>query len=230
MIDVYHDNGKNFILNFAPVSPDPLEEVNTLAEILSDSGIGNLDALELNASCPNVVMENGKRHDLLSYHPELLGRVLLELSDISANLLSIGTMMVRISPFKDNMNFVLLAEELAEGGVDVVTAFNTFPGGHPKNSLGEDILEAGDGIGGRSGIGMSKIAEVLTDKLIGARNALDGRFEVIGSNGVGDAETMKRRLDLGCVAVSATTIFWESNNWGEAATTLLRDYAELIEE
>ena len=41
---------------------------------------------------------------------------------------------------------------------------------------------------------------------------------------------MRRRMkNFGASAVSATTLFWESNSWGEAANKILEEYVEALE-
>jgi dihydroorotate dehydrogenase len=229
MIDIAHDLGKPFILNIAPVTDDPVGEVIAMSEQLARAKIDNLDALELNASCPNVVLDNGGRHEILSHHPQLLGRVLSELSHISASEVPLGTMLVRVSPFRDAADAVNLAEVSNENGVAIVSAFNTFPGGRPTKKSGGAVLKVPGGVGGQSGLGMASRAEEQTGWLIDARTVTNSTFEIMGSNGIGDALTMKRRLELGCAAVSATTLFWQSASWGNAASRLLSDYADLLD-
>jgi dihydroorotate dehydrogenase len=228
MIDIAHDHGKPFVLNFAPVSDDPRSELITMAEVLSLAKVERLDGFELNASCPNVVTGDGGRHELLSHHPKLLEEVLFELSDIAANELAIGTLLVRISPFKQEADAVNLAKAVQSVGVNVVSAFNTFPGGVPVDSEGRQLLQVPGGAGGQSGGAMTSIAEEQTGWLLNARQSVSGTFEIIGSNGIVDAETMKRRLDLGVAAVSATTLFWEAHSWARATDDILQAYGGIV--
>lgn len=228
MIDIAHDHGKPFILNFAPVTSDPRAEVMLLAEILADAKVETLDAIELNASCPNVITEDGSRKELLSHHPGLLGEVLHELSDIGVTRVPFETLMVRISPFRRQADAVGLAQVVRDTFTNVVSAFNTFPGGVPLDATGRQILQVPGGAGGRSGAAMTCIAEEQTIWLANARDTIGGDFDIVGSNGVVDGASMKRRLELGASAVSATTAFWEARSWGEAANTILQEYAALI--
>ena len=228
MIDIAHDHGKPFILNFAPVTSDPRAEVIRMAKVLSAAKVENLDAIELNASCPNVVTEDGSRHELLSYHPSLLGEVLYELSDIGVNEVPFETLMVRISPFRQRSDALDLAKVFQETFTNAVSAFNTFPGGVPLDPAGRQILQVPGGAGGKSGAAMTASAEEQTVWLAEARAHIGADFDIIGSNGVIDGETMKKRLDLGASAVSATTLFWESRSWGEAANRILQEYSELV--
>jgi dihydroorotate dehydrogenase (fumarate) len=225
MIQIAHDHGKPFILNFAPVTSSPVAEVIDAFEILERQGLA-LDGFELNASCPNVVVDGGRRHDILSAHHGLFTTVLGEISDIAANEVPIGTVIARIAPFRDVDEEHRLVKAV-DGYVDVIAAFNTFPGGRPKRPDGRDRLDVPNGLGGQSGRGMTGLAEAQTARLMAARDAQTAAFEVIGSNGIVDAKTMKRRLALGVGAVGATTLFWEARSWGAAVTGLLQAYADL---
>ena len=230
MIDVTHDAGKPFILNFAPISEDPFAEVTELRAILARAKIENLDGLELNASCPNVVTADGGRHELLSHHTAQLGDVLYELDNISWNEVPFGFLAVRISPFRRKEDALELATVIDEAQTDAVSAFNTFPGGIPVNQAGAQILQVSGGMGGQSGLGMMDKAEEQTRWLDDARTQANGVFEIIGSNGVGNGKAMRRRMkNFGVSAVSATTLFWESNSWGEAANKILEEYVEALE-
>lgn len=235
MIAIAHDGGKPFVLNLAPVSTDPVAEVIEMAHILDRAHVSGIDAIELNASCPNVVTEDGGRHSILSHNPEQLTEVLLELSDVNANEFPFGDLWVRVSPFESRGRQTArqLAHALYFAGVDAVSAFNTFPGGRPLDASGQQILQVPGGIGGQSGPGMMGSAEAHMHLLAEERDTLQQRyghsFEIVGSNGVYDALSMKRRLDMGASAVSATTLFYESVDWKRAVDKVLRDYVELLE-
>lgn len=229
MIRIAHDFGKPLVLNIAPVSDDPSTEIIEMFGILSMAGIEKLDGVELNAGCPNVVTEDGGRHELLSHHSDMLGDTLHELHDIMEFDLHVGNLMVRISPFRNRTDALNLVELLASVNVNTVSAFNTFPGGVPLDASGKQILQVPNGIGGQSGPGKAELAEEQTQWLLDAQaDEPYADFEIVGSNGVIDAGGMKRRLDLGAKAVSVTTLFYQSPSWKVAVNKLLDDYASLV--
>lgn len=227
MIDITHDHGKPFILNLAPVSTDPIAEIISMSEVLERAGVTGLDAIELNGSCPNIMSSDGGRHAILSHNPDLLGSVLDELSDIAASEVPFDSLIVRVSPFLSREDALLLARQLHESGVDAVSAFNTFPGGKPLDIKGKPILQVPGGVGGQSGALTVGRAEFQTEWLVDARNEIGATFEIIGSNGVTDALSMKRRLNIGASAVSSTTLFYEASRWGAAVDKILTDFSEL---
>ncbi len=79
MINVADAHGKPFVANVAPVSNDPVAESQELVRRFYEAGV---DAVILNAGCPNVVTEGGGRHEILSRNPEALGKVLVGLGEI----------------------------------------------------------------------------------------------------------------------------------------------------
>ena len=228
MIHIAHDHGKPFVLNIAPVSTDPIAEITAMGQMLSREGVEGIDAIELNSSCPNVVSSDGGRHAILSHNPDLLGDVLNELRDVSVKEGLSDSLIVRISPFLSRDDALLLARQLHESGVDAVSAFNTFPGGRPVDENKKPILQVPGGVGGQSGALTVRQAELQTQWLVDARNKVGAAFEIIGSNGVTDAPSMKRRLAIGASAVSSTTLFYEAiPKWGKAVDDILTDFSEL---
>jgi dihydroorotate dehydrogenase len=228
MIEITHDHGKPFILNFAPITEDPVTEIIEMGMVLADSGIEGLDGLEINASCPNVVMEDGSRHELLSHHPEKMKSALLVACDVSLEYLPVDLILVRISPFRSQDDVVSTVLTLKESGVGAVVGFNTFPGGVPVDEQGNNILDVPGGAGGQSGAGMCSDAEEQTRWLAQAADFMGCSFDIVGSNGVHDAASMKKRIDLGASAVSLTTLFFESPNWSTAVDNLLQEYSEIV--
>ncbi len=228
MTKIAHQMGKPIILNIAPVSDNPSSEISSLFDELIKAGVTELDAVELNAGCPNVIMNDGARHELLSHHPEQMVDVLGRIRDIANDKLGIGSVFVRVSPFRNKDDVVSLVEGLSHVQIDAVSAFNTFTGGRPIDAVGTPILQVPNNLGGQSGRGMTTLAEEQTAWLIYERDNQGLTFDVLGSNGIYDGKSMKRRLDLGAKAVSATTIFFESESWGTAVYKILDEYADLI--
>ena len=227
MIRIAHDLGKLFVLNIAPVTDNPAAEVASMLGVLQNAGISELDAVELNAGCPNVVTADGGRHELLSHHTDLLGETLSEILDTSYHLIRIGSVMVRISPFRDKSDATNIAQLLVDLPVDIVSAFNTFPSGVPVDKNGNQILQVNGGSGGQSGAGMARRAEEQTAWLVDARDNAGSNFNILGSNGINNAGSMKRRIDLGARAVSLTTAFYETSSWKSTVDNILSDYVEI---
>ena len=214
MLELTRSARKPLIVNIAPVSEEPEREIEDILTIL-DSNPSNygISAILLNASCPNVPSGDGGRHDLLSYHPDQLINVLRVLDDFRNRSTLFSDLWVRISPFRKHGDAPMLIKACEEVGVDAISAFNTFPVGEE----GQEVLDVPRGIGGLSGRAMERRALVQTGWLMDAIHSLDARIQVVGSNGIHDGASMKRRLDLGVSAVTATTIFYEAKyGWKEA--------------
>lgn len=227
MIDYAHYHHKPLILNFAPVTDDPELEIDEAFSLLVEAGIEELDGFELNASCPNVVLPDGGRHDILSHDPPKLQASLERINEIANNYLYIGSRLVRIAPLLDRTNLVNLGMAFKRTDIDAVSAFGTFPGGRPLDNRGKEILQVPGGTGGMSGPGMQHEAELQTMWLNDVRRDQAGRYDIIGSNGIHDAESVRRRLRLGASVVSGTTLFYESLSWPNMVNGLLNDLVEL---
>lgn len=225
MIKICNDVGKPFILNFAPTSEEPIEEVILAAEVLADAGVEVLDGFELNASCPNVPLENGERHEMLSYHPLLLAEVVEAVEMVDAELLNVGDIWVRVSPFRKREDAAELVWALKDSSVEAIAGFNTFL--VPAN--GTEFLQVKPGVGGMSGPGMCAKTEIQTKWLAKAVKEIEPSIDIIGCNGVSDGETMAYRMGLGASAVGMTTLFFESLDWGASVNQVLEEYAEIAE-
>lgn len=225
MIKMTHDAGKPFILNIAPLGEDPVEEITALAQKLAAARVEGLDGIELNASCPNVLIADGGHHELLSHHPERLAQVLLRLDDIAMNLLPFRALGVQIAPFRQAHDVRGLVRVVGQTGVDFVSAFHTFSA-IPGNEA--DKRQVTSPYSSRQS-SQAQIAEAeqQTHWLAEARNSAGLAFDIIGSNGVVDAETMKRRLDLGAAAVSCRTLYQASTDWARTTRQLLDNFAAL---
>jgi dihydroorotate dehydrogenase len=74
---------------------------------------------------------------------------------------------------------------------------------------------------------MAALAEEQTKWLVDARSAAQAEFDIVGSNGIYDARSLQRRLNLGASMVSCTTLFWESSRgWGDAVDQVLQQFSE----
>lgn len=214
ILEIAEFHGRPLIINIAPVTEDPESEVAMIIRNFASSDAFGIHAIELNASCPNVVSDDGGRHELLSYHPDQLRGVLLELDNLRHEERIFHDIWVRISAPRDDDELRALVRVFKDVKVDAVSAFNTFPGGRPVDSSGRPILQVPGGIGGMSGPGMEELALQHTLKLVYERALQEGEFYIVGSNGVHDGPSIRRRLLLGASAVCTTTMIWESQTMG----------------
>ena len=227
MVKIAQDLGKSVIFNVAPVSDNPSEESKELVERAYSAGA---EAVLLNAGCPNVVTENGGRHELLSRNPEVLLEVLNTLKPIAEEFKPI---FIRTSPVE---NFVqandMVRAIIKSNVVSAVFTPNTWPGHRPVDEDAVPILQVPGNIGGLSG---PSIAGPARDQAAWAGYALTehkSEIDLVSSAGIMNGGELKRRLGIGAVAGCGTTLYWESAEndltWGDATDKLLREYADSL--
>jgi dihydroorotate dehydrogenase len=218
MVRIAHAHNKKMVVNVAPVSEYPARESLELVTRAYEAGA---DAVLLNAGCPNVVTDDGGRHEILSHNPDALWSVLHALEAVR---IKFKPVFVRLSPFADLTNINALFEPMLTMSASAVFTPNTWGGNKPTNKDGKEILEVPGGMGGKSGPAVAKLAQeqagVIADWL------KDVGIDVVLSSGVIDARGVQRGIDVGAKAVAGTTFYYESQNgWQEDTGRLLSELA-----
>lgn len=219
MIYVAHQSNKPLVVNVAPVSSSPVEEAQELVAAVFAKGA---DAVLLNGGCPNVVTEDGERHQLLSRDPDTLKKVLNGLRPITARY---NQIFLRVSPLRHDVGVEDVAKAVRSGGtVAAVFTPNTWPGHRPQNQDGDDLLDVPGGVGGASGPAYANKALVETSLWV--QQLRGSGIDTVLSSGVMDADTLRRGLYIGAVAACGTTFFYEPRRgWRQDVDKLLNDLA-----
>ncbi len=222
MAETAHSLGKKLIINVAPVSDKP---VNESRELVFRAFASGADAVLLNAGCPNVVTEEGGRHEILSHNADILGKVVLGLQDIAEKYQPI---FLRSSPAETYQQLRSSFRALQKGVVSAIFTPNTWPGYTPKDENENNILEVPGGVGGKSGPAMANEASKQTDWALAASRIGGRKIDIVSSAGIINGQELSRRMRLGAVAGAGTTLYYESaeEGWSEATDRLLRQYAE----
>jgi dihydroorotate dehydrogenase len=217
-ISIARKLNKKFVQNVAPVGPEPALETQELVARAYQSGA---EAVLLNAGCPNVISEDGDRHETLSQNVDELEMVLDGLITVTDRFRPI---FLRLSPQPDRTaTRRILRPVLASGVVSAVFVPNTWPGYRPVDASGEPILEVPGGIGGRSGPACAPAAAEQTRWA--AEILRHTKLDVVSSAGIMNAAELRRRLDLGALAAAGTTFYYESADWRADTDCLLRELA-----
>ncbi|MDB5164715.1 MAG: dihydroorotate oxidase catalytic subunit [Candidatus Saccharibacteria bacterium] len=222
MLRIAHAHSKPLLVNVAPVSEEPVMESRELIKRAVEAGV---DGVILNAGCPNVVVEGGGRHAVLSHDPCTFGSVLFGVAPIVSR--HDARLFVRTSPLEDyTLAQEIMARVIVSGAVSGVFAPNTWGGQKPQRPDGEYILEVPGNIGGVSGPGTIEDSRVQTQLL--ASILRSHHIDVISSSGITTGQELRTRLALGAVAGAGTTFFYESaeEGWSEATDRLLRQFSE----
>jgi dihydroorotate dehydrogenase len=225
--------GKPVIFSVSPTLPSeeigsPSEQAAQLTYRFFDEAV--VEFVELNVSCPNVVMEDGTRKPMLGYDPEGIA-TLIDAIRRGVGRPS-GGLGIKVPPYLTDEQDQLMPE-IATAIVDsklfsFITTSNTIPNQVPKDrSSGKDILSVPNGAGGMSGPATKDIGR---EQLVKWKNLVGDRIEIISTLGVDSGQEIAQRRRLGAVAAGGVTFLWENQNWGEAVTKMLSDYAEAIEQ
>lgn len=218
MARIAETHNKRLVVNVAPVSNEPVAETQELVARAYEAGA---HAVIVNGGCPNVVTEDGGRHEILSTHPRSLSLVLRGLRPIVEKFQPV---FLRTSPnetYDDTKNVLSVVKE--SGVVSALYQPNAFNVELPLGENGKQVLGVKGKTGGKSGPTMVKEAREQTKWAV---KALDGSgIDVVSSCSVANAKELKIRLGLRAVAAAGTTFYYESGDWGEDTDRLLRGLA-----
>ena len=224
MAAIAHTHNKKLVVNVAPVQSMPTTVIET-RELVSRAQTAGADAVLVNAGCPNVVTEDGGRHELLSRDPASLLIILAELGHMG--LTQNSPIFLRTSPLETLEQTRAVADSIKSSlAVSAVFTPNTWPGHKPLDNNGEPILEVPNNIGGMSGPYMAAPAQRELVRML--KFLKDTDIDVVRSSGISNADELHRALGVGAVGGSGTTFFYESQSgWAEDTDRLLSDLAEL---
>lgn len=220
MVGIAHSYGKKLVVNVAPVSDSPATESVELVQRAYEAGA---DAVLLNAGCPNVVTENGGRHEILSCDKFALYATLAALKPVVEKFTPV---FVRVSPqpSQDVAYHILRAICISDTASAIFTP-NTFPGHKPLDEEDKTILEVPGNVGGKSGPATAPEAYEQT-----AWFALSTLLDVVSSGGITNGHELRRRIEGDgnrlAVAGAGTTFYYESGDWEHDTDRLLRQYSD----
>ncbi len=220
MLDVAHAHNKPLMVNIAPVSHEPSDELYNMAGILLENGV---DGLIINGGCPNVKDTTGGNHAILSRNPEASREVAEVLSPWART--HGRKFWYRVSPQESPETLYAVASGVLDTSVySAVLSPNTWPVKVPEDMDGNKILQIPLEQCGQSGDAMAGPAEYQSMQW---RHALRGSgIDVIQSSGIMDARGLDRALRIGAVAGAGTTFFYESQNgWQQDVDRVLSELA-----
>jgi dihydroorotate dehydrogenase len=224
--------GKEIIYNVAPVTSEPVQEAQELVARAYEAGAR---AVLLNAGCPNVIVGDGGRKEVLCYNPDMLGRVLRGL-----RMVGVGTkypkIFLRTSPYP-NYDNAKMAYRIIES-TDVASAVwtpNSWGGLRPpEDENGKLMIQVPGDVAGKTGPATADDAARQAEMAVRIFNG--SGIEVVQSGGIANskeigvnaAKQLKRALDLGAVAGAGTTFFYASESgWRYDVDKTLHEFADL---
>ncbi len=186
MVNLAHTNEKKFGISVAAI--DGIEEYIQMAEKSIRLGV---DFIELNGGCPNV-WDSGKQHRILTFDPISCQQLFSGMQKCMPNDANV---YFKVSPISDPAYIQDLALVINEYPVITgITATNTFPNGHGRDSTGRKLISVGKGLAGVSGLSLKYISKgqvlqwhdyLLPEKEIIAAGGIDCGQDILdyGANG-----------------------------------------------
>lgn len=226
IINRAHDRGKPVIFSGspadAPESGESVEQARRLVYELLQTGV---DMVELNVSCPNVVTEGGGRKPIMGYDLESMTMLV----DVLASEIGEGyNLGVKLPPYISDEEKLLVPDIAKLFRAKKVFRFlvtaNTIPNQIVLDRNKKPILSVPGGVGGMSG---PATKEEGREQLRLWREQTD--LDIISALGVDSGEEVQVRRSLGVAAAEGVTFLWQSNNWGSTVSSVLRDFADLVE-
>ena len=228
------DKGKPVIASVSPTQSSPENGGNAFGQVerLVEGMLeAEVDLIEVNTSCPNVVTESGGRKPILGYDLEAMEELLSTLSTSAARTESfrIG---LKLPPYVSDEE-KLVVPQLADlfrryrGAFNFLVTSNTIPNQVARNAAGEPILTVPGGAGGMSG---PSTREVGREQLRMWQDLMGEDIEIISSLGVDSGKELAVRRQLGAAAAGGVTFLWESKDWGIAVTDVISDWVAAEEQ
>lgn len=226
MVRIAESFGKPLMVNIAPVGSDPVAESLELVTRAYEAGASGVI---LNAGCPNVVTEDGGRHEILSHNEAALHQTLAGLETVVSKFHKV---FVRVSPQHSQGACLRVIKAMEHANtVGAVFTPNTWPGHRPVDEYDNPILEVPGNMGGLSGPATAEKAAQQTEWF-----ALQSIFAVVSSGGIVNGKELHKRMyspdpKVGHIAVAgaATTFFYESGDWRHDVDKLIWEYQDSVE-
>lgn len=210
--------GMPLIINVAPVTDEPdLESM----ELVSRSYDAGADAVMLNAGCPNVLTQDGGKHERLSYSPAAFLRTLIALKPVVERYKPI---MIRVSPQESSETAMKIVELIQKSKTTTALSTPNTWEAKPLKCDGEPLLEVPGGTGGKSG---PATADQALEQSRWLASSL--AFDLMSTSGIMNGKELARRRQISRrigIVGAGTTFFYESGDWKEDVDRLLRQFVD----
>lgn len=227
-----HEQGKPVIASVSPTKPNPEigGPIRQTAKLVSELLETDVDFIEVNTACPNIVTEEGGRKPILGYDLEAMHELVAEVAKWAGKPPADSRLGIKLPPYlspEERAVTPALAKLFVEDPVfKFIATSNTIPNQTPTDKDGDLILSVPGGAGGMSGLATKEIGR---DQLQLWRELAGDDIEIVSMLGVDSGKELAVRRRLGAVAAGGVTMWWESDNWKRTATQAVEDYIEATE-
>lgn len=228
IINIAHHNNKPVIASVSPaaVTAETGSTHEQAASLVYDMATTGVDLIEVNASCPNVVVDGGGRKPIVGYDIQAMKTLIYTLDEFRHDFSTkIG---LKLPPYRSREELAVayeIAKVLtAESQLGYIATANTIPNQRPESANGEAILSVPNGLGGMSG---PATHEVGREQLRLWRQLVGGSIDIVSQLGVSTGQELQERLGLGASAAAGVTFLWENKQgYGTAVNKLIEEWVE----
>jgi dihydroorotate dehydrogenase len=224
-VGIAHLAGKIAIYSASPTNaPEYGSSVDQALRLVEEFLETDVDLLIVNTSCPNVVTEGGGRKPILGLDYEAMEELVVRLWERVGNTGKLGFKPANHVSEEDLVIVPKLARLFRDYPVfNWQEGPNTIRDYLLLDKQGNPVLSVPGGKGGLSGPytkenGREQLQ--MWDKLVG------DFIDQVSTQGVGSGQEVAVRIKLKAKAASGVSFLWNSNDWGEAVTKMLDEFAE----
>lgn len=237
-----HARGKILIYSGSPLGNpkygSPIKQASELAYKFLDT---NVDLVEINVSCPNIVGEGGGRKPIMGYDFQTMEELMVELKQVVGSNPRLG---LKMPPYLDETKEPMIPR-LANlfktvNILGFLSTSNTIPNNIPLDGRGEPIFEHIPGhTAGLSGFS-ERVVKMGRQQLLHWSNEVEKGLElnIISMEGVASGKEVFYRRRIGASACAGVTFLWRTDKmkfgkpmtWGERVTEMLEGFSEAISE
>jgi dihydroorotate dehydrogenase (fumarate) len=193
MVRIAHDCGKPLFVSVAGFSA---REYADLARNMFEAGS---DLVELNLGCPNAYTAGGVQHQIASFDPIQVSRIL---QAVHFEVGPEAKVAVKLSPYADPIMIPSVTRAISSWQmVKAVTTMNTFPNATYLEE-GRHVTSSANGLAGLAGPAILPIGLGQVQQL---RELLSK--DVIGVGGVGSGQAVRDYQRVGATAVQVTSAY-----------------------
>lgn len=223
-----HVKGKRLIYSGSPtISPGNGNSIDQARMLAYEFLQTNVDMVELNVSCPNVVTESGGRKPMMGYDIDTMEELVDELAHEVGEGQRLGIKMPPYISEEEKLIVPEIAKLLRTKRVfKFLVTSNTIPNQIALDQNEKPILSVPEGKGGMSGPATKEIGREQARMWV---EQLGGELDVVSALGVDSGQEIRARRSIGAVAASGVTFLWESGDWAAKVTSMLQEYADSAE-
>lgn len=200
---------KPYIVSMAGLSmADNLTMIKYYNDLVFDKGINNIDAIELNLSCPNVIGKPQIGYDM-DVTEDILRRIYDDSNSSLLSSLSYIPIGLKMPPYFDQIHISNMADLLNQFPICSVTCINSLGNGLVIDPIREcPVIKPKNGLGG---IGGEIVLPFALSNVYQFRNSLSDHIDVIGCGGISTGSHAFQHLLVGATMIQVGSAYMRND-------------------